>query len=338
MKVHDANWGAGMLKLPPLRRMPRPSPTAVVRSGYKTITIDLPEIIKQPFVYNCGVGTDSIGGIVILGAMHALGVDDAKPDRIMFADTGDEKRDTYDYIPVLNAYLDKIGFPLLTVVHKQSKHKSLADSCLNLMTMPSPAYGGKSCSLKWKVDAMDKSHNHWHMAQAAWHVGMPVRKLIGYDSSPADCRRSKNLGDEWYEFVYPLRDAGIRREQLLEIILRAGLPDPGKSACYMCPASKKPELLALYESEPDKLATALLMEAYAMLKTATKFLAMPAPKDDWSTEGMGRTFAWREFLHKDHPEILATLRKSYDLGDEAWEAYLPLRDERNNRRALRKAS
>ncbi len=295
-----------------------------VRSGRQFTTIDLPPIIKQPFVVNCGVGTDSIAALVILSGLVALGDEDARPDRIMFADTGNEKRRTYNYIPALNGYLAKVGFPLLTVVRNGSKHESLADACATLMTMPSLAYGGKSCSLKWKAEAMDRSHNHWEPAQAAWAVGLKVRKLIGYDGSPADCRRSANPGDNKYEYVYPLRDAGIQRPQLLQIILNAGLPDPGKSACWMCPASKRPELISLYESEPDKLAEALLMEAYAMLRTGSE-------KQDWSTEGLGRTWSWREYLEDNRPGILQVLRKTYDIGDVPWKAYLPLRSARDAR-------
>jgi hypothetical protein len=161
---------------------------------------------------------------------------------------------------------------------------------------------------------MDVYLNNWQPAAIARTCGLPVRKFIGYDGGKADCRRSANPGDGSTEYIYPLRDAKLQREDLQRIIANAGLPDPGKSACYMCPASKKPEIVYLGMTEPAKLATALRMEAKAMLRTAQT-------KPDFSTKGLGRTYAWREFLEEHHPKLLQTIRGAYDIGDAEWSAY-----------------
>ncbi len=308
-----------MIALPP-RQETRPGLSKMwVRLGRREIELPIPEVVRQPFVYNCGVGTDSTAGLVILAAMVALGDYDACPDLILFADTGDEKQNTYAYVMVLQEWLAAVGFPPLTIVRLNSKHKSLADSCMTLQTMPSLAYGGKSCSLKWKVAAMDKYLNSWQPAAIARVCGLPVRKFIGYDGGASDCRRSTNEGDEFTEFIYPLREAGLMREQLSAIIMRAGLPDPGKSACFMCPASKKVEVHALFKSQPDRLAYSLRMEARAMLRTGST-------KPLWSTEGLGRRWSWRETLT---PAQLETLRSSYDIGDKEWADYLIHRAKRD---------
>jgi hypothetical protein len=134
--------------------------------------------------------------------------------------------------------------------------------------MPSLAYGGKSCSLKWKAAEMDYCHDRWDAAQAAWAAGLRVMKLIGYDASPADLRRSTIEGDDQYQFIYPLRDIGLKRDQLMNIIADEGLPQPGKSACFCCPAMKRHEVMNLAWSNPQQCADALLMEAQALLRSA----------------------------------------------------------------------
>jgi hypothetical protein len=151
----------------------------------------------------------------------------------------------------------------------------------------------------------------------AWHVGLPILKLIGYDASPADLRRSTNPGDGRYRFHYPLRDAGLTRPVLKAIIDAAGLPQPGKSACFMCPAMKRDEVLALAMVEPDNAAAALRMEAKAMLRTARE-------KTEWSTMGLGRTWAWREHLAKVAPVVLQRIidRHADGAGEADWQEYL----------------
>lgn len=303
-----------MITLPPRREI-RPSVSTLrIRLGRRMVDVPAPSLVRQPFVFNCGVGTDSTAALVLLAAMVALGDDDARPDLILFADTGSEKDNTYNYVPVLQEWLAAVGFPPLTIVHQygHGRHKSLGDACMVNQTMPSLAFGLKSCSLRSKAQPMDKYLNSWQPAAIARACGLPVRKFIGYDGGAADCRRSTNEGDELTEFIYPLREAGLVREQLSAIIMRAGLPDPGKSACFMCPASKKVEVHALFKSQPDRLAYSLRMEARAMLRTgSTKRL--------WSTEGLGRRWAWRETLT---PQQLEALRSNHDIGDVEWTQYL----------------
>lgn len=292
-----------------------------VREGrsFKKITLDAE--VRSPLVVNYGMGTDSTALLVLLVEAFEAGDLNAKPDLIIFGNTGSEKANTYAYLPTINAYLAAHNFPTVTVVAKADrglKDATLHDSSLRLQTMPSLAYGGKSCSLKWKVAEMEHFLNRWAPAQQAWAAGLPVVKAIGYDASPADLKRCKNEGDEAERFWYPLRDAGIRREELKDIIARAGLPQPGKSACFMCPASKRPEVLDLLATEPAKLAISLKMEATALLKTAKKGHLS-------STIGLGRNWSWRAFLALSAPTQLEAIDATYDAGATEYAEYLVVR-------------
>jgi hypothetical protein len=239
--------------------------------------------------------------------LHRQGI---RPDAILFADTGGEKPETYEYLDIINLWCGSVGFPIVQRLSKGGKHDSLEANCLANLTLPSLAYGGKGCSLKWKGAVMDREVNNWAPAGMSRACGMPVVRAIGYDAGPADSRRSRIAEDVGNVYLYPLRDAGWTREDCIRTITEAGLPQPGKSACFFCPAMKKSEILDLLDRHPDLVARALKMEAVASLRGYSK-----------STKGLGRAWNWRDYLEEKHHDRLAALAARYDIGQEL----LPLR-------------
>jgi hypothetical protein len=210
-----------------------------------------------------------------------------RPDLILFADTGGERPETYRYLELFSAWLKQRGFPEITVVRKVRRDQTvqtLEENCLEKKMLPSLAYGFKSCSQKFKVQPQDKFVNNWPPAAAAWKRGEQITKLIGYDAGEE--RRAKNYSDEKYLFRYPLIEWGWYREECVAAIGAAGLPLPGKSACFFCPASRKPEILALRDQHPALLQRALRLEANAELT---------------SIKGLGRRFNWGEFIRGESP-------------------------------------
>jgi hypothetical protein len=106
-------------------------------------------VTKAPLVVAYGMGVDSTAMLIGLQQRGE------RPDLIMFADTGSEKPETYAYLDTINAWLDKVGFPRVTVVKNprpKVHDKSLGESCERLGTLPALAYGRHQCSLVWKVD------------------------------------------------------------------------------------------------------------------------------------------------------------------------------------------
>ena len=74
----------------------------------------------------------------------------------------------------------------------------------------------------------------------------------------------------------------------MEAIARAGLPQPGKSACFFCPSSKPREILELSRTHPELLQRALAMEANAELT---------------SVKGLGRSFAWADLVKYSEAQL-----------------------------------
>lgn len=100
-----------------------------------------------PLVVAYGLGVNSTA---LLVEFAGRGI---RPYLILFADTGGEKPETYAYLPVVQAYLEAEGFsPVVTVRYepKRATYHTLEGQCLATGTLPSLAYGGKSCSAKYK--------------------------------------------------------------------------------------------------------------------------------------------------------------------------------------------
>lgn len=224
-----------------------------------------------------------------------------RPDAITFADTGSEKPHTYAHVATVNDWCLSIGFPGIETLRgdmpQQLIDRTLEQECFRLGKLPAKAYGFSSCSDKWKIEPQRR----YNKAFAAKH-GIEladITRLIGFDADEHS-RVERGLAMAHKKPVkeaYPLYDWGWGREECIEAIARAGLPQPGKSACYFCPSAKKPELLELRERYPDLMARALEMERIA--------LAGEGPAPTTTSKGLGRSFNWSEWLARAD-ELAAT--------------------------------
>lgn len=236
-----------------------------------------------PLILGFGAGVNSVA--VAIG-LHEKGI---RPDVVLFADTGGEKPETYEYFAVFEAYLTTIGFPPLVRVKNASPvagYDSLEDECLQTEQVPSKAFGRSGCSFKWKIAPQEKYTAALPGVLDLWARGGRVIKALGYDAG--ETHRSSLDHDERYDYWYPLREWGWGRGDCEAAITRAGLPIPQKSACFFCPSSKPLEILRLGKTHPELVARALEMERRA--KAAGKLVFI---------KGLGRRFAWADVVSAD---------------------------------------
>ena len=212
-----------------------------------------------PLVVSYGMGVDSTAMLVGLAQRRI------RPDLILFADVGDENPETYAYQPAIRRWLAKQGFPPVRTVRyvpkrfKCGPYSTLYGNCWQNRTLPSLAFGRKSCSNKWKIASMDKEVRRAYAEHFA--AGGHVVRAIGYDAGPKDSCRGGNITDsEKFRYWYPLRDWGWGRERCKDEIAAAGLPIPCKSACFFCPSTQKHELERLAEVHPSLASLAVAME------------------------------------------------------------------------------
>src|SRR5829696_3796813 len=108
------------------------------------------------------------------------------PDMILFADTGGEKPETYRYMPVIEAYLKEVKFPPVVTVRYEPKtapYRTLEGQCRHTGTLPSLAYGGRSCALKWKRAPQDKFILARFPSAEQVARGRRVVRAIGFDAA-----------------------------------------------------------------------------------------------------------------------------------------------------------
>lgn len=195
-------------------------------------------IPNEPVVVSQGVG---VNGMAMILGWRTYGL--PTPAALLFANVGSEKFETYAYIPVMNDWLDSVGWPRLTVVKNKSPiagDASLHDECLRKSVLPSLSYGGHSCSIKWKVEPQLK----WVRDTFGWSQprrkrgaaerpdgtfrhGPTITKLVGYDAGPKDARRVKNATEKWppgHNNRYPLIEWGWDRRKCIDVIIAARLP------------------------------------------------------------------------------------------------------------------
>ena len=244
----------------------------------------------------------------------------------LFADTGGEKPETYRYLPVIQSFLKEVKFPPVVTVRYEPKTALYSTTlggtqCLHTGTLPSIAYrGARAVRLKYKVPPAEratsrpsdplsaefvKSNGGWVVRAIGFDAGEERRtyagvvKAIGLDAGelrpPADLAQGEGRRRAQAEprgvarralqllLVSPLPRLRMDRGACERAIRAAGLPVPVKSACFFCPASKKPEIVRLRAHHPDLLARALALEANARPSLT-------------SVVGLGRSFAWADFL------------------------------------------
>jgi len=227
----------------------------------------IPEGLK---VVSYGGGVNSVA---VLLRLHELGV---TPTAIVMADPGSEHAATHSYRDaVLPTWLDSVGFPRIEVINRidEGQHnarawrlETLHDECVRTRSLPSIAYGWKKCSAKYKGDTQRWWSARQDFAQAEWAAGRKLVKVIGYDAGEEQ-RERVAFANPWEQtrFTpwYPLIEAGIDRDACEEMIVKAGLPLPPKSACTFCPNNKLEEWEALRRSDPAAFAEAVAMSRNA---------------------------------------------------------------------------
>ena len=247
--------------------------------------------LNHPLVVSYGMGTNSTALLIGLREREIV------PDLIMAADTGDEKPATYEHLEAMQAWCKASGFPSITVVRNELpqgiKDGSLYGECLRLGTMPSKLFGYSTCSMKWKVEPQIKYLKGWMDRE-----GCPfVLHAIGYDADEIHRSEKRKEIREYERNWYPLIEWGWGREECVAAIVRAGMRQPGKSACFMCPSSKKPEVIWLKAKHPDLYAKAIAMEARALKGEGQAPVAR--------VDGLGRHWNWATFAGSDvaTPEV-----------------------------------
>lgn len=229
--------------------------------------------MKGVQIVSFGGGTDSTAMCI---AMIARG---ERIDHIIFSDTGGEMPETYAHVAAFSEWLAHHGEPRIETIRRAPAKvgdgfaTTLEEECLMRGQLPGIAYGFKSCSDKWKIQPFKT----WLKASGLTNVTV----CIGYDADETRRTEQAEKHIESYKRRYPLQEFGMDREACIRTIRNAGVAQPGKSSCFFCPSSRKPEILERHRSHPELMARAIAMEKGADLTNMA---------------GLGRRFAWSDLI------------------------------------------
>jgi len=90
-------------------------------------------------------------------------------------------------------------------------------------------------------------------------VDTPATVAIGISWDEANRLSSKHV-EPWEVPVYPLIERRLTRDDCKAIIVRAGLPVPGKSSCFFCPFHKPSDFARMRRDTPELFAKAAALE------------------------------------------------------------------------------
>lgn len=166
-------------------------------------------------------------------------------DYVVFADTGDEMPETYEYLQHMEKFCrkNKIAFHIVKV----RRGDSLSDRCLRRKVVPSQMW--RWCTRDMKVHPI-----HTFYRSLKTHVYQYMG--IDYD----EIRRMKDPKVDYVTNLYPLIDYKIGRNGCIELIKEAGLPVPVKSGCFFCPFNSVERWAEVYEKHPDLYKYAMKIE------------------------------------------------------------------------------
>ncbi len=188
----------------------------------------------------------------------------------LFANTGDDSEDpaTLDYIARhARPFAARHGIELV-VLHRTRRDGS-TETLYGRLTregsrslpipvrMPNGAPGTRSCTADFKIKVIGR----WLRAHGATPTH-PATVGIGI-SLDESIRVNKRRAMPYELPVYPLLEHAppLRRSDCLRIIAAAGLPVPGKSACWFCPFRRPANWAEWRRDRPDVFARACELEA-----------------------------------------------------------------------------
>lgn len=165
-------------------------------------------------------------------------------DEALFADTGGELPETYDYMKIARRYLSSHGKRLKVV---RSGNGALMETCRRRRVIPSQIW-------RWSTRDYKITPIHAYYRSLGVHVNEYMG--IAYD----EITRLKRSSEEYITTLFPLVDAKFTRSDCVRIIEEEGLPVPPKSGCYFCPFNNEERWADLRARHPRLYGRAVALE------------------------------------------------------------------------------
>lgn len=204
---------------------------------------------KKIIVLSHGLGKDSMTEFVLNWKHY---------DLIIFADTGNEQPETYEF---LKEILEKMPVEALArfVVLSTNYLGTIYEFYWKKKLIPMPM-SNRTCTDKFKIRPI----RHFLRGRKTFRQGMfasgqifEMAICINYSEQHRargeiiDGRLIAESGVSYIQLTYPLIDKKVERKDEAKIILEAGYNIPVKSGCVICPFTSAKGFNILKEKHPD---------------------------------------------------------------------------------------
>jgi len=181
-------------------------------------------------------------------------------DLIIFADTGSEQPETYEY---LQEILTKMPIEARArfIVLSENYLGKIYDFYYNKKLIPMP-YSKRDCTDKFKIIPIRhflrgretfRTGLFQHGNTYEMHICINASEADRARGSVVDGRTTADSGVKYIKLFYPLIDKNIKRDDESKIIMKAGYNVPVKSGCFMCPFTTKQGFQKLGKNHPKLL-------------------------------------------------------------------------------------
>lgn len=179
-----------------------------------------------------------------------------KPDFAIISDTGCEPKYVYDYLSWLTNYVkDKYDFDIITVTNGNIMSDTIAylnGSRSRVATLPLRLGGSgglimRQCTNDYKIAPLRK------YLQSV-RDGKIVKLWIGISLDEIERIRTSNV--RYIENFYPLIEKRITIDEIINWFHINDIPEPGKSACLICPFHSDKYWTVFKKQFPDEFEEA----------------------------------------------------------------------------------
>jgi hypothetical protein len=196
----------------------------------------------------------------------------SRPRFLIFADTGDEYPETYEYLDkYVKPFVASYGGRFVTV-RNDGRYPRLRDHALAEKIIPVRV--NRWCTDKWKIRPIQ--------AYLRTHSLLPCVQMIAIDAGESHRAKPSNRRD--ISNCFPLITRGIDRDACQDIIRAQGWPVPPKSGCFYCPFQSKHRWIALKRHHPELFQIALKIERNGE-RYGELFLAARRPLEEFLQTG-----------------------------------------------------
>lgn len=187
-------------------------------------------------------------------------------DLAVFADTGSEPRWVYETLDRMRAW----SSTPIEVVSRGNLRDDILDAIRRGGSISTPPFfvrgAGRDgvplrrqCTRDYKIRPIE-GYIRRHLGYTP-HASIPVGTVRCLKGISADeVYRMKTSTTPWIEAAYPLVDLRVNRLDCEQIIRRAGLPIPRRSACTFCPYHGDTEWQQLRDHDPEGWRNVLALD------------------------------------------------------------------------------